>query len=87
MGAQFCPGTETDFVRRDTDVSLCWEVGTNDPGMCSIKAGSVDVLNPVVTATGTTSHLMVGEVTFTLECIGGDSDTMTTKVLPDVQET
>lgn len=87
VGAQFCPGTETDFVRRDSNVSLCWEVGTNDPNLCSIKAGGIDILNPVGTVTGTTEHLMVGEVTFTLQCIGGDSDTMTTKVLPDVQET
>jgi hypothetical protein len=87
VGARFCPGSETDFVRRDTDVNLCWELGTNDPSMCSIKAGGVDVLNPLGTVTGNTSYQMTGEVTFTLQCIGGDGDTMTTKVLPEVQET
>lgn len=87
VGAQFCPGSETDFVRRNADVNLCWELGTNDPSMCSIKAGGTDVLNPLGSITGNTTHNMVGEVTFTLECIGGDGDTMTTKVLPEVQET
>lgn len=87
VGARFCPGSKTDFVRRDSNVSLCWELGTNDPSMCSIKAGGVDILNPTPGPTGNTTHLMVGEVTFTLQCTGGDGDTMTTKVLPDVQET
>lgn len=87
VGARFCPGSKTDFVRRDTDVTLCWELGTNNPSMCSIKAGGNDVLNPLGSVNGNTTHNMVGEVTFTLQCIGGDGDTMTTKVLPEVQET
>lgn len=88
VGAQFCPGTEVSLVHRDTDVELCWELGTNDPAMCSIKAGgATDVLSPLPANTGTVTHRMLGEVTFTLECIGGDGDTMTVKVLPDLQET
>lgn len=87
VGAQFCPGTKTDFVRRDAEVSLCWELGTNDPSMCSIKAGGINVLNPLGTVTGNTSYRIAGEVIFTLQCIGGDGDIMTTKVLPEVQET
>lgn len=87
-GAQFCPGTEVGFVHRDTDVTLCWELGTNDPSMCSITAGgAAAVLSPLPDSNGTVTHRMLGEVTFTLECVGGDGDTMTVKVLPDVQET
>lgn len=85
VGAQFtCPA---DYIRRGEDVTLCWEVGTNDPAACSINAGAVSVLSPVGTNTGSVTYPMYGEITFTLECTGGDSDTMTVKVLPEIQET
>lgn len=87
VGAQFCSSTKT-LVARDSDVNLCWELGTNDPAMCSIRAGnSVTVLSPLPSESGTVTHRMLGEVEFTLDCTGGDSDTLNVKVLPDLQET
>lgn len=76
-----------DYVRRGESVTLAWSLGTNDPASCSINAGDAVVLaSPLPALTGTVSHPMVGEVTFTLECIGGDSDTETVRVLAEVQE-
>lgn len=91
VGAQFVPCSgETSLpsrVPRGEDVNVCWELGTNDPAMCSISAGAATVLSPLSSVTGTVTHPMFGEVTFVLECIGGDGDEMTVQVLPDVQET
>lgn len=85
-GARFCPGTEVDIVPRGSDVELCWELGTNDPEMCSLKAGEV-VLQSPVTDPGTFTHRLFGEVTYKIECVGGDGDEMRVNVLPEVQET
>lgn len=74
-------------VRRGTEIETCWELGTNDPNQCSIKAGSVDVLNPVGSSSGTIDYPVYGEVTFTLDCVGGDSDSFRVQVIPEFQET
>lgn len=88
VGATFCPGTEVDFVTRGSSVDLCWQLGTNDPSMCSINAGSNPLVSSLSGTSGTYTYPeIVGEVTFTLSCQGGDSDTMTVKVLPELQET
>jgi hypothetical protein len=85
-GAQFC--NSIGFVHRGSDISLCYELGTNEPALCSIKAGAADVVAPLVDSTGEVPYEnIIGEVTFTLECTGGDSDTMTVKILPEFQET
>lgn len=87
VGARFCSDIKT-LVARDSNVSLCWELGTNDPSMCSIRAGdTLVVLSPLPSASGSVAHRMIGEVEFTLDCTGGDSDTLNVKVLPDLQET
>ena len=91
VGAQFVPCSGQSVlpsrVPRGSNVNVCWELGTNVPAMCSIKAGAATVQSPLSAVTGATTHQMFGEVTFTLECTGGDSDEMTVQVLPDVQET
>lgn len=91
VGAQFVPCSgESSLpgrVPRRNDVNVCWELGTNVPAMCSIKAGAASVQSPLPSVTGAVTHPMFGEVTFILECIGGDGDEMTVQVLPDVQET
>jgi len=91
VGAQFVPcagqSNRPDRIRRGANVNVCWELGTNVPAMCSIKAGAATVQSPLSSVTGKATHPMFGEVTFILECIGGDGDEMTVQVLPDVQET
>lgn len=88
VGAMFCPGTEVSLVSKGSSVDLCWQLGTNDPAMCSISAGSNPLLSSLSSKNGTYTYpSIVGEVTFTLNCQGGDSDTMTVKVLPELQET
>lgn len=85
-GAAFCPDIPTK-VASGTSVDLCYELGTNDPGSCSITAGSVTILSPLADASGSVpSNPVTGEVTYTLSCVGGDSDTVTVGVLPKLQE-
>jgi|GEM_PF-3245711 len=86
VGAKFCPNTQIDFARRDTVIDLCWELGTNDPSMCSLKAGDIVVQSPLP-ANGEITYQVLGEVDLKVECIGGDSQTMTVKVVPELQET
>ncbi len=87
VGARFCAVDRPTLVPRGTEVDICWTLGTNNPAACSIKAGATDVRSPLPGKDGTVKHRMLGEVTFTLSCVGGDGDSMTVKVLPDVQET
>ncbi len=91
VGARFVPCVGEDRkpsrVPRGDDVEVCWELGTNVPAMCSINAGAATVQSPLPSVTGSVTHKMFGEVTFILECIGGDGDEMKVQVLPDVQET
>jgi hypothetical protein len=85
-GAQFC--NSIGFVHRGSDISLCYELGTNEPALCSVKAGAADIAAPLSDVTGTVPYEnIIGEITFTLECTGGDSDTMTVRILPEFQET
>lgn len=91
VGARFVPcageSTKPERIPRGEDVEVCWELGTNDPSMCSINAGAATVESPLPSLTGMSTHQMLGEVTFSLECIGGDGDEMKVQVLPDLQET
>jgi hypothetical protein len=85
-GAAFCPDIPTK-VANGTSVDLCYELGTNDPGSCSITGGTVTILSPLTDTSGSVpSNPVTGEVTYTLSCVGGDSDMVTVGVLPIIQE-
>lgn len=90
VGARFiiCPGESKmpDFVRRGNSEKVCFELGTNNPEMCSLKTGTINAQSPL---TGITSHTQIisGEVDFMLECVGGDSDTLRVRSLGELQET
>lgn len=90
VGARFiiCPGESKmpDFVRHEDSERVCFELGTNDPEMCSLKTGTINVQSPL---TGITSHTQIisGEVDFLLECVGGDSNTLRVRSLGNFQET
>lgn len=89
-GAEFtpCPGQTSlpDLVRRGTDVEICWEVGSNNPNMCSLKVGGMEVV-PSSDGVVSYTHNVIGEVEFKLECLGGNSATWKVQSVIEVQET
>lgn len=77
-----------NFVYKNEEFCLNYNVGTSAPEHCVIKAGNNTISGPLSQSSGTIDWSITGETTFTLDCEeGGNTDSATVRVLPEFQET
>lgn len=92
INIRYGTGSEIDVtpkvVRKNTPVTVTWNTGTSAPANCQIETGSVVLQSPLTTTTGSLTHTVTGETTFTINCEGNrNTANVTVKVLPEFQET
>ncbi len=74
------------LVRPNSTISLDYDVGTSEPGTCTIKRGGVVILS-ITEKTGTLEDFIEsGEIEYSLDCPGNRFD-LVVKTLPEFQET
>lgn len=92
INIRYGTGSEIDVtpkvVRKNTPVTVTWNTGTSVPANCQIQTGSTVLRSPLTTTTGSFTHTVTGETTFTINCEDGHNTADgTVKVLPEFQET
>lgn len=77
-----------NFVYKNEEFCLNYNVGTSAPEHCVVKAGNTTIQGPLTQSSGSINWAITGETTFTLDCEeGGNTDSATVRVLPEFQET
>lgn len=92
INIRYGTGSEIDVtpkvVRKNETVTVTWNTGTSVPANCQIETGAIVLQSPLTTTTGSLTHVVTGETTFTINCEGNrNTADVTVKVLPEFQET